>query len=220
MSISCEDAKKLMAKALKRKATHKEKRELVQHCKKCDVCNALYYNLLDPYPNIEPEVFNKILEENKAVKKRKKILKSIIISFVSVLLVFCILLTSYLLIINGKATFFAEKDYKNAFTYSQKTNEHPSFQQVDRVMQACEKFFNVIGKGCVLLSLRYNPELTYNVEKGYGDCIVIDFSYYRVFSVEGSSGSSFFYNDELSFVCESLKYLRYEKTRSNQNEKN
>lgn len=219
MKISCDEAKQLMEKYFRRKTSAKESKRLINHCESCELCRVLFYNLNDTNPNISEEEFEKILKDNIDVAKRRKLRKKIIIisSVITIFLAFVI--TSFIFLQYGKVTYFANIDYSNSQTFYDSTSEHPSYEEIKQAMNICKRYFREIGKGCVLTSLRYNPELTYNKSKGYEDAIVIDFSYTRLYPVEGSTNSFFTPNDTLSFIYIPKRIISFEQTRGLNNKK-
>lgn len=220
MRISCDEAKLLMEKYFRNKTTPKEEAKIIKHCESCDVCKVLFYNLQDTNPNICESAFNTILSDNKDVTKRRKIRKRIIIISSIALVLIGLIITSFIFLQNGKVTYFANIDYGNTQTYFESTPEHPSYEEIKQATRLSKLYFREIGPGCILTSLRYNPDLTYNESKGYGDSIVIDFSYIRVYPVDGSTNSFFTNNDTLSFIYVPEQSITFEQTRGLKNEKN
>lgn len=219
MKISCEEAKILMEKRFRNRATDKDKAKIKKHCENCEMCKVLFYNLQDTNPNISDAALNSILDDNKDVTRRRKIRKRIIISCSAVIVLVAIFITSFIFLDKGKVVYFADVDYGNSSIYAKSTNNHPSYEEVQNAMKASKYFFNEIGSGCILTSLRYNPTLTYNEKKGYDKAIVVDFSYIRVYPVNGSTNSYFTNNDNLSFVYIPKQTIKYEQTRGFKDEK-
>lgn len=213
MKISCDEAKQLIEKYFRKKTSKKENKKLISHCENCEICRALFYNLRDANPNISEEAFNKILKDNIDVTRRLKLRKRVIIITGIVILFLALVITSFVFLQNGKVTYFAKIDYSDSHTYLSATPEHPSYEAIKQTMDISKRYFKEIGKGCVLTSLRYNPELTYNKSKGYEDAIVIDFSYTRLYPVKGSTNSFFTPNDTLSFVYIPKQMISFEQTR-------
>lgn len=209
IKINCQQAEEIMENVFKGKAVFQDFKVLEKHCKKCDVCKAKYYTFQKTDVDTESEGFKNAVKKNKKVDKSRK-RRIIIISLISIILILSILIISAVVIIKqGRMTAFASVDYGVSETFNTSNDEHPYFGEVQEAMSLCKDYFSVVGKGTILLSLKYNDKYSYNKEMGFEDTIIIDFSYYRVFYTKGSSGKTGFVRDDLSFVVKKSSRTGY-----------
>lgn len=178
-NITCEEAKRLMNKIYDGEMTEEINQQIQDHCKTCENCRRMY-NEINTFADHE----KRVEEINKEIKtiSRKKLKKRIIIisSIVLVIALFC---SFYILVVSGKLTFLTSVDYGVAETYTERTDQHPSFKDVEDAMDACkDNFSNLSSRGTILLSLNYNDKYTFNKKCNLENVIVINFKYLKVFN--------------------------------------
>lgn len=198
MRIDCNTAESYMTDIFAENYTRKQLHQVKKHCEKCELCRVKFYNLGQTEIDLTEDELEYLLELNRGIYLKKRFRKRLIIILSSIFTVLAIVGLFYALIMAGRLTFFASVDYGVSSGYTESTKTHPSYDDVSESISLCKDYFSQIGKGSILLSLAYNDDLTYS--EGYENCIIIDFSYYRMFAVKFSSGKSNFTRSDLSFV--------------------
>lgn len=201
-NISCEKARGLVTEDFKGIILEEDKKKLEQHLEICDKCKEYHKRIMDSgevvavkYEADKDEI--KRFYEKKRKRKNKRIRISVIVG--SVLLV---LVLFYGITMRGWLTFFASEDYGIATSYLQRTEDHPGYADVKTVMDLCKDQYSTMGYGTILLSLEYNDEKSFKADYETENCIVIDFSYIRLFDVEGSRNVKKGINRSFSFIGE------------------
>lgn len=191
-NITCDEAKRLMNKIYDGEMTEEINQQIQHHCETCEDCRKKF-NEINTFADRE----KRVEEMNKEIKKnyRKKIRKRIII-ITSIVLVISLFASFYLLVVSGKMTFIASVDYGVAETYTERTKDHPSFNDVKNAIDACkDNYSNLSSKGTILLSLAYNDKYTFNKKCNLDNVIAINFKYMKIFNSQ-KKGMSFGDTDE------------------------
>lgn len=200
--ISCEVARGLITEDFKGVISDEDKGKLENHCETCEKCRELHHKTMEAGEvvvvkhKVDKEELKRILEKRRKKKNRRIRISVTVGSVLLVLLIF------YGITMRGWFTFFAKEDYGIATSYLQRTEDHPSIDDVKNAMELCKDQYSTLGYGTVLLSLEYNDEKSFNHIYDTDNCIVIDFSYLRLFDVEGSRNAKTGVNSTYAFLVE------------------
>lgn len=202
MKLTCKQAESLMLKQFDEEIKFLDFYRLRKHCKHCEMCKLKLYSFESVELPKDEEIVQEALERNREIdfiRKKKRVRRTLISSItVFVLTVVFLALTIY----SGQCTFFASVDYGVSESYEVRTDTHPSYYDVEKVMDKCKAAFPIAGCGTILTSLKYDDEHSFSKKDNTENMIVINFSYFRVFTNTTSSKDIFFSNSDYSYIAE------------------
>lgn len=208
VSIKCQIVRDLIASFENKKISQGSKEFVLEHCDSCDECNNILLSAnkqVDLYDQgwVNPDLYDEYKKSMDNLKKRD--LKRNIITVIATFLIMLIFFSA----INIKrygTIIFTNVDYNVSSQFAERSKEHPSYKDVKSSMDVIKTDFSILGAGSILLGLKYNDEYTFNKEAGFGNKIVVDVAYYRVFKEKNDK--FLFYSNEYSYVMVYNSYFQ------------
>lgn len=190
MYNECDIVKDLIPLYAEKLASFGSQDLIEEHCANCEECKKeleLATKLVKPEGKDKPNNMDKVWANIAHQERKKRRQKRIFLTATASILVLAIFF-SFSFIFRGN-TWFVNVDLNVANSYenreeldSKSVFTHPGKDEVEAAAEEVKSFFESKFSGCILLSLSYDEELTYDKEYSqiYDDAIVFVSDYYVI----------------------------------------